>query len=222
MAKISDRINKVEAFDSRIRRTEKRIEKIENNPINNKIDDSLDLLENLKIIFEKKPKDLRFNVFVKKYLSAESLSWWNINENERNEDTDLDQWKSFAENFKIKFWNKEYTQIVNKELTSKSMKPSELNYTTTEKELLAVIHVKRRFYEMIAGYQIILITDHRALLFLNSCKNPTKRIARWLLYLQPLNIKIEYISGLENVIPDTLSSNSPNRDEAENFEKAFK
>lgn len=106
--------------------------------------------------------------------------------------------------------------------SSKSMKPSELNYTTTEKELLAVIHAIRRFYEMIAGYQIILITDHKALLFLNSCKNPTQRIARWLLYLQPLNIEIEYIPGPENVIPDTLSRNPPDRDEAENFEKAFK
>lgn len=78
------------------------------------------------------------------------------------------------------------------DFSSKSMKPRELNYTKTEKELLAVIHAIKRFYS-ITGYKIIVVTDHKTLLFLNSCENPIQRITRWLPYIQPLNIETEYI-----------------------------
>ena len=48
-------------------------------------------------------------------------------------------------------------------------------------------------------------TDHKALSFLNSCKLTHSRLTRWVLALQEYNFSWEYIKGLDNKVPDTLS-----------------
>ena len=48
-------------------------------------------------------------------------------------------------------------------------------------------------------------TDHKALSFLNTCKLTHSRLTRWVLALQEYNFSWEYIKGVENRIPDTLS-----------------
>jgi hypothetical protein len=49
---------------------------------------------------------------------------------------------------------------------SKNLTPAELNYTVTEKEFLAVIHVINKFRHYITGYPVILYTDHSAIKYL--------------------------------------------------------
>lgn len=104
---------------------------------------------------------------------------------------------------------------------SKTMQSSEINYTVTEKELLAIVHAVKKFYTTIAGYSTTVRTDHKALIFLNMCKNPTPRITRWLLYLQPLGLKYEYVKGKDNKIADALSRNPSMTNQTINNEKHF-
>lgn len=48
-------------------------------------------------------------------------------------------------------------------------------------------------------------SDHQALSFLFSCKLKSARLTRWTLFIQEFDIRIEYISGIENKVADTLS-----------------
>ena len=45
----------------------------------------------------------------------------------------------------------------------KNLTPTELNYTVTEKEMLAVVHAVNKFRHYITGYEIFVHTDHSAL-----------------------------------------------------------
>lgn len=90
---------------------------------------------------------------------------------------------------------------------SKTFKGSELNYHSTEKELLGILHCIQKFYNIIAGYRITVRTDNKAITFLHSCKNPPNRLIRWINYLGPLNINYEHIPGKSNTIADFFSRN---------------
>ena len=47
---------------------------------------------------------------------------------------------------------------------------SKINYTTTKKELLAVVYALEKFWPYILGSKIIIYTDHAALKYLRSKK----------------------------------------------------
>ena len=55
-----------------------------------------------------------------------------------------------------------------------------------------------RFKHYLLGKPFKLKTDHKALEYLWSCKNPPNRLIRWALRLQEFNFNIEYIKGEEN------------------------
>ena len=46
---------------------------------------------------------------------------------------------------------------------SKSLTPVELNYTTKDKEMLAVIHSVNKFRHYITGYEVFVHTDHSSI-----------------------------------------------------------
>jgi len=46
---------------------------------------------------------------------------------------------------------------------SKNLSPTELNYTVTEKEFLAVIHAVNKFRHYVTRYPVVLYTDHSAI-----------------------------------------------------------
>lgn len=83
--------------------------------------------------------------------------------------------------------------------------PNEINYSTTEKEALAVVWAVEHFRGYLDGAEAVIATDHQPLKWLLSLKSPTGRLARWELRLQPFNIKMTYIPGKTNVLADTLS-----------------
>ena len=66
-------------------------------------------------------------------------------------------------------------QRIDKKLTvicyvSKNFADSQLHYTTTEKELLAVVFALEKFRPCVLGSKIIVYTDHAALKYLLSKK----------------------------------------------------
>ena len=55
---------------------------------------------------------------------------------------------------------------------SKTLVEAQINYTTTEKELLAVVYALEKFRPYILGSKIIIYTDHATLKYLLSRKRP--------------------------------------------------
>ena len=81
------------------------------------------------------------------------------------------------------------------------------NYSTCEKETLALILALRYFdfYLSAARFPIEVLTDHNPLVFLSKMRDKNQRLLRWSLMLQEYNLKVSHIRGVENVIADTLS-----------------
>ena len=61
---------------------------------------------------------------------------------------------------------------------SRSMNKAERNYCITDKELLAVRHFVEYFRQYPLGREFRVRSDHRALVWLFSLKEPKSRIAR--------------------------------------------
>ena len=88
---------------------------------------------------------------------------------------------------------------------SKKMSHAELNYSTIEKECLAVVWGIKRFHMYLYGGRFILQTDHEPLKYMNSAKFTNNRLMRWAMALQSCNMKVEAIKGSGNVGADYLS-----------------
>ena len=82
---------------------------------------------------------------------------------------------------------------------------AQMNYTTTEKELLVVVYALEKFRPYILGSKIIIYTDHAALKYFFSKKEAKPRLIRWVLLLQEFNLEIRDKKGIENSVVDHLS-----------------
>lgn len=91
------------------------------------------------------------------------------------------------------------------EYASRLLIPAERNYSTIEREALAVVWAINKFRGYIEGAEVIIASDHQPLKWLITLKTPTGRLARWALQLQSFNLKITYTPGKTNVIADALS-----------------
>nr|GFC75185.1 reverse transcriptase domain-containing protein [Tanacetum cinerariifolium] len=88
---------------------------------------------------------------------------------------------------------------------SKTMNQAEVNYTTTEKEMLAVVYVFEKFRSYLIMNKSIVYTDHSALKYLFAKKNAKARLLRWILLLWEFDFKVIDTRGAENYAADHLS-----------------
>ncbi|KAM2886687.1 hypothetical protein COP2_013742 [Malus domestica] len=88
---------------------------------------------------------------------------------------------------------------------SRTLNDAQLNYSTTEKELLAVVFALDKFRSYLIGTKVIVFTDHAALKYLLTKKEAKPRLIRWMLLLQEFDIEIHDKKGSENVVADHLS-----------------
>ncbi|CAN6570924.1 unnamed protein product [Malus baccata var. baccata] len=66
---------------------------------------------------------------------------------------------------------------------SRTLNDAQLNYSTTEKELLAVVFALDKFRSYLIGTKVIVFTDHAALKYLFTKKEAKPRLIRWMLLL---------------------------------------
>ena len=90
---------------------------------------------------------------------------------------------------------------------SRAMISAELNYSTTEKELLAMVYAVKHFRPYLYGRKFYLVTDHRPLVWLHNLKDPISRLARWRVLLSDYDYEIVHKPGRINANADALSRN---------------
>ena len=95
---------------------------------------------------------------------------------------------------------------------SKTLDSAQANYTTTEKEFLAVVFALEKFRSYIVGAPVTIFTDHAALKYLLSKQDTKPRLTRWILLCQEFNLTIKDKKGVENVVADHLSRLVPESD----------
>ena len=106
---------------------------------------------------------------------------------------------------------------------SKTFNVAQENYSTTEKEILAIVFACEKFRPYILGSHVIIHTDHAAIKYLMAKKEAKPRLIRWVLLLQEFDLEKKDKKGFDNVIADHLSKmekpavQEEEREIAENF-----
>ena len=88
---------------------------------------------------------------------------------------------------------------------SRTLNEAQLNYTTTEKELFAIVFALDKFKPYLKGNKIIIFTDHFAIKYLMTKKDAKPRLIRWVLLLQEFYVEIKDKKGSENIVAGHLS-----------------
>ncbi|GJW68513.1 reverse transcriptase domain-containing protein [Tanacetum coccineum] len=106
---------------------------------------------------------------------------------------------------------------------SKTMTEAQAHYTTTEKELLAVVYAFEKFRSYLVLSNVSVkehsVTDHSAIKYLFTKKDAKPRLMRWILLLQEFDVIIRDKKGAENLAADHLSRlENPHQDKFENKE----
>ncbi|GJS02134.1 reverse transcriptase domain-containing protein [Tanacetum coccineum] len=102
---------------------------------------------------------------------------------------------------------------------SKTMTYAQAHYTTTEKELLAVVYAFEKFQPYLVLSKTIVYTDHSNLKYLLSKQDAKPRLIRWILLLQEFDVIIRDKKRVENLVADHLSRlENPHQDVLENKE----
>jgi hypothetical protein len=88
---------------------------------------------------------------------------------------------------------------------SRTLNTAENNYSTVEKELLAIVWSCKHFRPYLLGRTFTIVTDHKPLTWMFSIKDPSSRLLRWRFLLEEYQFKVVYRAGVKNVNADALS-----------------
>lgn len=92
---------------------------------------------------------------------------------------------------------------------SRSLQKAEINYSTTDKELLAIVFAVKHFRPYLYGRKFTLATNHSPLIWINNIKDPTSRMLKWRLTLDEYSYDVVYKKGGPHKNAAALASNLP-------------
>ena len=102
---------------------------------------------------------------------------------------------------------------------SRRLRNAELNYSISEKEMLAALWAMEQLHYYLYGRKFLLRTDHKALLAFNvRGEVKSRRIERWYYRLQTYTFEVVYRKGEEQGNADCLSRSYTNNIAKENSE----
>jgi len=85
---------------------------------------------------------------------------------------------------------------------SRKLSDAQTRYTTTERELLAIVETLKEFRNILLGQQLRVYTDHKNLTYKTF---NTERVMRWRLLIEEYNPELHYVKGEKNIVADALS-----------------
>jgi len=88
---------------------------------------------------------------------------------------------------------------------SRCLNKGQTNYTTTDKELLAIVDSLGHFRGELQGHKVIVLTNHKPLVKFMTIWQDKQRKIKWQQVMSEFDITIEHIEGKDNFIADTLS-----------------
>ena len=118
-------------------------------------------------------------------------------------------------------WCEEAQQHVEKPIAyaSLSMTKTQRRYCTTRRELLAIVTFTHKFRYYLLGRRFLIRTDHSALRWLISFKEPTDQMARWLELLTQYNFHMEHRAGKKHGNADALSRRDCDPEECDCYDR---
>jgi transposase InsO family protein len=93
---------------------------------------------------------------------------------------------------------------------STKLKPAEMRYSATERELMAIVKAVQHWRVYLHGspHPVLLKSDHKPLVYLNGKPELGMRLSRWMEGLSELSFEIGYVKGKDNAAADALSRRS--------------
>ena len=88
---------------------------------------------------------------------------------------------------------------------SRSLSKAERKYAVTRKEMLALIDSLRHYRCYLLGKKFTVRTDHSALQWLRTFKEPVAQVARWIEQMAEYNFDIVHRPGKQHANADALS-----------------
>ena len=88
---------------------------------------------------------------------------------------------------------------------SRTMSKVERNYTVTKREMLTLVYFMRYFRHYLYGWKFTVRTDHGALQWLASSKEPSGQVVRWLEQLAEFTYNVQHRPGKKHGNADALS-----------------
>ena len=88
---------------------------------------------------------------------------------------------------------------------SRSLTPAEKNYSTGERECLAIVWAVQLLRPYLERTHFDLYTDHIALRWIMNMTDASSRLARWRLRLLEFDFTVHYKTGAKNTIADCIS-----------------
>lgn len=88
---------------------------------------------------------------------------------------------------------------------ARALSKSERKYSTTKRELLAIVFALKKYHQFLWGNHSTLYTDHKSLTYLHTKPVTNPMMGGWLDTICDYNLTIVHRPGILNVLPDTLS-----------------